>query len=222
MAETRSDIPFWARRLVNDEGLKRISEAVARVEKRTSAEIVPMLVHSCSTTGHVSWILFLALLMLSWLILPRFMVFTPEWPEWIWEVWSFIGAAVLTMVLSRSMRVRRWLTTDFDQILSVERRALLEFHVTQVQETEHRTGVLIMASALERRAIVIADRAIDERLPKSTWSEAVRLLISKTKQGDFAGGMVAAIEALGSRLEKAFPARPDEKAELHDALIIKS
>ncbi len=215
-------VPAWAKYLLDDEGLERIHVAVAKVEKHTSAEIVPMLVSNSSTTGHVPWILFLVLLMFTWTVLPRLMMLTPfDVPFWLVDIVAVAIAVGGTWVLSRSARIRHLLTPRFDQLLSVERRALLEFHLARIRETEQRTGILIMASSLERRAIVIADKTIDERLPKATWDNVIAILLEKTKAGNFADGMVAALEALGAHLEPVFPPAHDNKDELENGLIIK-
>jgi len=218
-----TSVPAWAKHLINDDGLRRIHEAVAEVEKHTSAEIVPMLVSNSSTTGHVPWVLFLVLMMTTGVLVPQLALLTAlEIPYWLLEVVALLLAVLGTWALARLPSIRHWLTPRFDQLLSVERRALLEFHLAQVHDTEHRTGILIMASSLERRAIVIADKSIDERLPKATWDNVIATLLEKTKAGNFADGMVAALEALSVHLEPVFPPAVANKDELENGLIIKA
>lgn len=217
----RTEIPSWARGLVDHDGLDRIREAVARVETRTSAEIVPLLVRGSSATGHVPLMLFLFLLLLAWAALPFLTIFVPECPLWIWEAVSFVFAWGVAFVLKGRLALQRWLTPRADQIASVDRRALLEFHVGDVKATEKRTGILIMASILEHRAVIIADESIDRVVPNDTWQSAIQVLLSKTREGDFAGGMVSAVEKLGEILHPRFPAGDVNPNELENGLRIK-
>jgi putative membrane protein len=222
LSQAAISVPAWAKHLIDDDGLRRIHDAVTKVEKHTSAEIVPMLVSHSSTTGHVPWVLFLFLMMLTGVLVPQLAVFTAlEIPYWLFEIVALVLAIVGTWTFASMPYVRHWLTPRLDQVLSVERRALLEFHLAQVQDTEHRTGILLMVSSLERRAIVIADKSIDERLPKATWDNVIAILLEKTKAGNFADGIVAALEALIIHLEPVFPPAHDNKDELENGLIIK-
>jgi len=222
MTDVEKNLPHWAHKLVDAKGLERIREAVDRVEKRTSAEIVPMLVRSSHPAGHVPVVLFLVLLLGAWSVMPVWLAFVPEWPIWIWEAASLLFAAAVSFLLKDLPVFHRWFTPRADQALSVERRALLEFHLGHMDTTENRTGVLIMASLHERRAVVLADRAIDQQVSGNAWQTAIEILLTKTHGGDFTGGMVAAIELLGELLEPRFPAGPDKKDQLADGLVIKA
>lgn len=214
----------WVIKLIDEAGHQRIREAVQRTEKRTSAEIVPMIVRGSMSSGHVPWLLFFILLISAWLVLPVLAENSPslsEMPDWVLDVSSFVMAWVLTLALGHLDLVKRLLTPRQDQTLGVERRAILEFHLAHIESTEERTGILVFVSVLERRAVILADRAIVERLPESTWNDVVALLTAKIKIGEFAAGMCAAIDALGDLLEKEFPSRPGHANQLDDGLIVK-
>jgi putative membrane protein len=60
----------------------------------------------------------------------------------------------------------------------VEARALLAFYQSNIQRTIGATGVLIFVSLMERRAVVLADKAIDELVPKDTWRALCDQLIA--------------------------------------------
>jgi putative membrane protein len=207
--------------MIDETGRERVRAAVERNEKRTSAEIVPVIVRMSSACGHVPWVLFLALLLLAWVGLPFLVQLAPGVPDWTLDVGAFAFAFGLTVVCERLDFVRRWFTPKHDQAMSVERRAVLEFHLAHVEATDARTGVLVFVSALERRAVVLADQAVVEKLPQESWAHAIELLVAGAKKGDYAEGICAAIDALGDRLEKAFPAIPGHANQLDDRLIIK-
>jgi putative membrane protein len=223
-----SDSLNWARQLVDEQGEQRIRAAVERVEARTSAEIVPLLVRDSICTGHVPWLLFFIFLFTSFLGLSFFneLLIEADIPDGVLEFAAFGVSAALAYFCRNSAFFKRRLTSRHDQLISVERRALLEFHLAHVEATENRTGILIMASALERRAVVLADRAINEKIPVDVWNDVVEILVSRTRNGQFAEGMVAAIEKLGEHLSENFSSETGSnqvarKNELDNGLVIK-
>ena len=77
-----------------------------------------------------------------------------------------------------------------------------------------------MLSLLERRVQVLADKAINERVPPATWDRIVQDLVAAIQEGRPTEGFCRAIEKCGDLLAKHFPARPsDNPDELSDDLI---
>lgn len=215
------DSAEWANCLLGSEGREKIRSAVAGVERRTSVEIVPMVVRASGSYGHVPWLVFLVTLIVGWFSITMLAAYVHT-PLWVLDAAAVALAALLSILLSRFDFIKRIFTPGTDEVLSVERRAMLEFYLARVEGTDTRTGILLFASLLEHRAVILADRAITEKLPKETWNDIIAIVISKTKDGDFSGGISAAIEALGARLEAHFPANPQRKSQLADHLIIKN
>lgn len=213
---TNSQLPKWISRKLNTDGARQISEAVAKAEVRTSAEIVPMVVSTSSTTGHVPWLLFLIALPIIWMLIPYMM------HNWIGEVAAVIGALAIAAIFHRFNWVKRVLTPNTDEVASVNRRALLEFHLANLRSMNGGTGVLIFVSMMERRAVVLADNRIAAEFPPETWREALNTLLAQIKQGKFADGMVEAIQILGEKLAQKFPAALENPNELPNALIVKN
>ncbi|MCJ8276142.1 MAG: hypothetical protein MJK18_04820, partial [Bdellovibrionales bacterium] len=58
----------WLKGHLDEEGAKKIEQAIIDAEKKTSGEIVPMIVRSSSTIGHVPIIVF-SILLLSYYVL---------------------------------------------------------------------------------------------------------------------------------------------------------
>jgi putative membrane protein len=124
-------------------------------------------------------------------------------------------------VASRFDIVDRLLTPQPDQVHQVDMRAELEFFELDLSQTEGRTGVLLMVSLMEHRAVILADKGISEKLDAEVWQEVVALMIAGVKRGDLTGGMCAAIERCGSLLAAEFPLAEGDVNELHDHLIVK-
>ena len=213
--EQREQLPKWIRKKLNTDGAKRISEAVARAEAKTSAEIVPMVVSGSITTGHVPWILFLIALPVIWMLIPYMM------HDWLGEVATVVGAVIFAAVFHRFNWVKRILTPNADETVSVNRRALLEFHLANLRSTQNGTGVLIFVSMLERKAVVLADDRIAAEFPPEICGETLNVLTSRIKQRKFADGMSEAIDLLGEKLATKFPAASSNPNELPNTLIVK-
>ena len=68
--------------------------------------------------------------------------------------------------------------------------AMRQFYAQGIDKTEHRTGVLIFASAAERYVEVVADAGINDKVSPDVWSEAVHMLVPAVKDGRSADGFV--------------------------------
>lgn len=213
--------PVWIESIVGDSDLERIRSAVAQAESRTSGEIVPMIVHRSITTGHVPLILFLVFLLIFWTLVPYIAVSVPQIPLWGFEVGAILLAAFSAWTQKESSFWQRALTPPRDQMLSVLRRAQLEFFESDIKATEGKTGVLIFVSLLERRAVVLADQAVSERFPAETWEDIIKILLEKVRAGDFTGGMCDAIGTVGTLLAEKLPIEVGDRNELSNHLVIK-
>jgi len=94
-------------------------------------------------------------------------------------------------------------------------RALEVFAQLRVWDTEHNSGVLLYVLLGDRAVEIVADRGIRARVSQQEWDSICRLMESRYRQGDFAGGSIAGIERAGDLLAIHFPA-PEYKNELPD------
>lgn len=214
-------LPKWTRGYLLPERVRLVEEAVHAAELKTSGEIVPMIVRRSSTVGHVP------LLLMSTLVALFMIVDGPGWQyAWLGEHWAWylLDAVVLLLVsngLAHLPAVQRWLTTQADEIEQVEMRAELEFFESNMHTTEGATGVLLFVSLMEHRAVVLADKAINDRVPDGTWDEVCRIMVEGIKKGHVGLGLVAAIERCGEILAEPFPIADDDENELRNHLVIK-
>ena len=86
--------------------------------------------------------------------------------------------------------------------------------------TRGRTGVLIYLSREERRAEIVADRAIVEKVEPDVWGEAMAVLVDEVKQGRPGEGMVQAVEKVGAVLATILPPKAHNPDELPNRLIV--
>lgn len=100
-------------------------------------------------------------------------------------------------------------------------RAKREFARLGIGQTAGATGVLVMFSLYEHEAVVLADKAINEKVPPDTWSREVKILLDGVKAGRPADGIAAAVTEVGALLAKHFPRRDDDKNELSDDVVLR-
>jgi putative membrane protein len=215
------ELPVWLRKIADHDDLDRIHLCVEKTEVRTSAEIVPMIVRRSILTGHVAPLLFLFLVLVFWTVTPSLALITQGFPGWAVSLGGIMLAGVLTLLMKDVDFWQRHLTSKKDQALSTLHRAQLEFYHSGINATAHATGVLIFVSLLEKRAVILVDKAIADSHAVETWDGVVAALLVRVRAGDFAGGMCTAIETVGQLLEKQFPHREEDHVLLPNVLAIK-
>ncbi len=207
--------PDWLMDYITETEAVEISDAVREAEKHTSAEIVPMVVGSSATFGHVFLSLFLFLNFIFYYLANMYI--QSEYTLFA----SLLLAFVFATILSRVNFVKRILTPKGDLELQVENRAQLEFHNLEMHQTRHATGVLIFVSLLEHRAVVLADKAISDALPPETWQNMLNILLVQIKKKNMKQGFVTAIDMAGKILKQKFPIQEGDTNELKNQLVVK-
>ena len=217
-----------------NEDRARVSAAVAAAELGTDGEIVTIMAHQSDGYSDVA---------LHWAVLGTFLVgavfaWQAPWVERLhliaasgWQdrvpvsgllttlLLLMAAAFVLMRVALGSMAVRLALTPGFIETQRVRARALALFRTAAEQRTAGATGVLIYVSLAERRAELIADQAIHERVDPALWGAAMAALVAGMRDGRAADGLVAAIGQVGVVLAEHFPKSDGNPNELPDRLI---
>lgn len=215
-------IPSWLKSYLSEQDLAKIELAVQRAEHNTTGEVVPMIVHRSTTSGHVPLILFLIFTAFFFAYdFYRMQMDTFVWPLWLIFALNLVVGLILAKVLAKIPFIERFLANKVDQNYQVNQRAMLEFYNHRVNHTENATGILIFISLLEHRAVVLGDQPIASRLPQDAWQEVVDLLIAGIKGKKLAEGYIQAIEKSGQILATHFPHQRHNPNELPNKLIIK-
>lgn len=205
-----------AQRFFTEGEKEQIRQAVDEAEKRTSGEIVPMVV---SASSHYSEIELAAVLL-------GLIAGTSAATFWVdpWKLthmelaWPLVGAGI-AYILCRIPGVKRRLISKRRIAEAVHLRSLAAFTANGLHHTRAHTGILILASLLEHRVEVLADRGINEKVQPGTWDEVVNILTSGLKSGRACAAFCAAIERCGEILAAHFPRPPDDRDELADKLV---
>ncbi len=99
-------------------------------------------------------------------------------------------------------------------------RAIDTFGRLRIWDTEGNCGVLVYLLLADRRVEVVADRGIDRVVADSEWQSICRAMESAFRDGRFADGAVAGVEAVGALLARHFPRTGEAVNELPDQPIV--
>ncbi len=215
------NIPKWLNAHLKSGAADQITDAIGQAESTTSGEIVPMIVRRSSTVGHVPVIL------LTLLVALFFVLDGPGWQaevigaHWVWYLVDVALLMVVTAVGARLPWMQRLLTTRADQAQQVDFRSVIEFYQSNTHRTKDATGVLIFISLMEHRAVVLADKAINDKVANDTWKEVCDQLITGIKKKTLGQAICQAVLRCGEIMTPDFPIASDDENELRDNLIIK-
>jgi len=198
----------------------KVADAVRRAEALSRGQIVPVVVERSDPYPEVR---FRGGLLLS--ALATGIVLALRLPLGLAElVIVQVAAGALGALLSLWDPIERQLAGHRAMEEAVRARAVRAFHEQGLHRTADATGVLVFASLFERRAVVLGDRGIHERIGDGEWDRAVAALVMGVRKGDPGQGFVEAIALCGARLAEHFPRDPAARAtanELEDAIRVE-
>ena len=220
-------------RLTSDDHAK-VTTAVTAAEQATDGEIVTIVARN-SDAYHDVGLHYAVLAML--LVLSLLAVF----PGWVGSVHALVRdpwtehvstsaaltvgtlLSVLTFLAARYLLairpLRMALAPGATKSRRVHARALALFRASAEHRTVGSTGVLLYLSLDERRAEIIADAGIHDRVSSDVWGHAMEALITAVKDGRPGDGMAAAVQEIGVVLAEHFPRHASNPNELPDRLI---
>jgi putative membrane protein len=200
--------------MISDADRARIIDAIRAAEAKTSGEIFCVIARHASDYRLVplAWAAALALLV------PAPLIFLTLWPALVIYVVQLAAFIVAALVLSLPA-IRFRIVPRSAQHARAHAAAMRQFFAHGLDQTEHRTGVLIFASAAERYAEIVADAGIHAKVDPHVWDQAIDALIAGIKSGRPGDGFVAAIERCGAVLAEHFPPGALNRDELPNRLV---
>lgn len=200
--------------MITESDKARVAAAIRKAEAQTAGEIFCVIARHSSDYRlvPVAWAAALAL------FAPLPLIYLTDWSEpavYLGQLLVFLVAAIsLSHPKLRFRIVPRRARHD-----RAHAEAMRQFFAQGLDKTEHRTGVLIFASAAERYAEIVADSGIHGKVDPKVWDDAVEALVSAIKADRPADGFVAAIERCGAVLATHFPPGALKRDELPDRLL---
>jgi putative membrane protein len=211
-----------------------VTAAVAKAERESDGEIVTIVAARSDAYHDVG----LHYAVLAMLLVPVLGAAVPQgWIDWgtgLLFGWNAaIGLRMLMILMFVKMTavflivryalawqpLRMALTPGRTRSRRVHRRAIELFRATCELKTRGRTGVLLYLSLAERRAEIVADKAIADQVAPEVWGEAMAALIDEVKAGRPGQGMARAVEKIGAVLAPILPPTLDNPNELPDRLL---
>ncbi|MEI7805242.1 MAG: TPM domain-containing protein [Hyphomicrobiales bacterium] len=186
--------------MISQTDKQRVADAISAAEAKTSGEIFCVIAAHASDYRlfPIAWAAAIAL------FVPLPLIFLTAWPADTIYLAQLIVFIMLAILLSLPA-IRFHIVPKRAKHDRAHAEAMRQFLAQGMHHTEHRTGVLIFASAAERYAEIVADGVINEKVPPAVWEDAIKALVSAIKQDRAGDGFVAAIEQCGAVLAKHFP-----------------
>jgi putative membrane protein len=200
--------------MITESDKTRVTAAIRDAESRTAGEIFCVIARQSSDYRlvPVAWAAGVAL------AAPLPLLGLTNWSAPVVYLSQIIAFLLLAVALSHSgikfRVVPRQARHD-----RAHAEAMRQFYAQGIDKTNHRTGVLIFASAAERYVEVIADAGINEKVSPQVWDDALHVLVSAIKDGRPGDGFVVAIERCGAVLAECFPPGALKRDELPDKLV---
>jgi putative membrane protein len=195
-----------------------VREAIARAEKKTVGEILPVVVERSDPHPGANWLAALLCVLIG-------SALTAAWLPW--------DSPALVLLLQLAMGVVGYglaaLLPGFKRLFVfsgratavAEEQAFQEFYANGLHKTEAATGVLIFVSLLEHRVIVMADEGIHSKVDDDFWAETDGLILQGIRNGSLRDGLVAGIDRAGDCLAEFFPWVEGDRDEIPNRLIVR-
>jgi putative membrane protein len=211
-----------------------VSEAVAKAERASDAEIVTIVAPRSDAYHDVGLhyaLLAMLLVLAVGAMLPQSFV---DWALGLVLGWNsalsfrvlmallFVMMALVFLIVRYAlawMPLRMALTPGSTKTRRVRRRAVELFRASTERRTRGRTGVLLYLSMAEHRAEIVADEAIHSKVEPEIWGEAMAVLVENVKQGRVGEGMALAVAKVGEVCATCIAKTRDDTNELEDRLV---
>lgn len=203
--------------LLTESEIKQVSDAVARIERDTDAEVVTVLAAQADDYTYIPllWAALISLLLpgivnyhAGWLGQRDLLLL--QWGSFAVLAFLFRIPAITTRLIPR--KVRHW------RAANLARRQFLE---QDLHHTEDDTGVLIFVSEAERYVEILVDRGIGSRVDDATWQPIIDVFTAQVRRGQTLQGFLTCIDSVGSVLAHHVPVT-EARNELPDRLVVLS
>lgn len=196
--------------------LRRIAEAVAAAEAKTSAEIrvivtrAPLVRHPFFSILWAS----LAALVLPWIAVLAWPM--PALSLLALQAMAFVVIAAALMLPGVAEKVVPRLA-----LKAAARHAAIETFLSYgIPQTAGRTGILIFAAARERLIEVVADEGVHKALGAEAWHDICETVASRARQGSLTEGLVAGVTKAGDLLAGPLPGGTRDRNEIPDHVVV--
>ncbi|MDQ2646537.1 MAG: TPM domain-containing protein [Myxococcota bacterium] len=201
--------------LVSESEAAEIEKAIARIEGKTSSELVVAVIEQSHDYAGPRALFAFGWTLAATLALHYFVEQLSSW--WLIPLEVPIGLALYALLGLPALR-RLTVPRAFAEE-AVQARAFSVFAERGLHRTRDRTGLLILLSELEHRVVILGDTGIHELVGDSGWQEHVARIVERVREGKAAQGILECLDALEPLLAQKAPRREDDENELEDRVI---
>lgn len=210
---------YRATSTLGDSERGKLAGEIAEAEQRTIGEIVVVVLERSDRHPGAEW-------MAGALVMVAGSMLLTGWLPWNHPTWFFASQLALGALGFLAARCvpgfkRAFISEDRAEEMARE-QALQEFYAQGLHRTQQATGVLIFASLLERRVVVMGDEGIDAKLDASAWEATDRAILDGIRSGSLEQGLAAGIRVAADLLEEHFPSREGDRDELPNHVIVRA
>ncbi len=211
-----------AEHFLSDADREKVTAAVKEAEKLTSGEIVPLVV-SASYRYPMANVIGGAVF-----AFPISIIVAPLVGGWMWlgtqNMWLFAGFLALLFVVfheivKRTHWLKRWFISRHEMDEEVKEAAVTSFFSEGLYRTRDENGILVFISVFEHKVWILADRGINEKVPKDRWENIVQIIVDGIKQKQQTQSICEAVKKIGAILQEHFPRKPDDTDELKNLIV---
>lgn len=204
--------------ILSEDERRRILQAVSNAEAKSGAEIVPVVALESSAYRFAVWrtsAYVLGMGTLAAILIPH------DLAPWLQIIIAFVPALLVSALLLGFPSIRLCFLSEEEISHQVESAALVQYYHQDLGETKDKTGVLVYLSLREKRASVVPDHGILQRLEMRRWHEIARRIEKYLDLKDQVRAMVEGLQMIGRLLEGEIPRRPDDENELPDLIEVR-
>lgn len=205
--------------MISNNDRDQIRELITEAEKKSSSELVPMIVGRSDQypAAHFRAAIIVSFLFSLALYFSPLAIINPIYFLWI-QIPGFIAGYFLANIPA----VARLLITNKEIDCEVNQRAIEAFFEHNLHTTERHNGVLIFISMMERKIKIITDVGVKEKIDQKIWDEIIFQFTEKVQAGSFVEALKNTIMATSDVLENYFPRdNTPKKNELGNDIIIE-
>jgi len=195
---------------------RQIAAIIGGVEKKTSGEVVAMVVSASDTYPEAALLAGLSIGGLAALLVTDLFLgdnlgyFLP----------LAIGGTILVGSLAKILPPLLRLFIPASRLEArVSERALRAFYEKKLHTTRDNTGVLFFISLLEHKVWILADTGIYQKISQESLLAYANDIAVGIKQGQACNALCRQIEAVGDILARHFPVKDDDTDELSNQVL---
>jgi putative membrane protein len=218
-----------ANHFITEEGRKRVEEAIAEAEKRTSAEIVCAVATESGRYDRAESIAGLAGSLIGLVMAHAYSGASVDSGSWVYDgglslAWQLAAVAAGfvagTLLASVWHGLRRLLVGEREVEDETRRAASAVFAMKRLRSTRESGGVLIYVSLFERRVVVLADDGVMKAAGQNLLDEIRNIAVRNLRQGKTVETFTETIHAAEEELSQKLPNQKDDVDELSNKLLI--